>query len=227
MANESQLHPGPDPYRGIGREAGRRPRRDGRRWVNGISRPLLGEVFGMPVVDLRRDNPEPEAVALVPEDVTRRFMVVPLRLDEQALHVAVADQPTEELRALLAQASEHSVDFVLAPESDIRWAIDSSYRAIGGVDRLVQAFEAVETARKKRDRDGGGGGRRRRRPGCPGGCPHPHSGQAGPGLGRAHRAVAGRRAGPVPHRRSPEGGARCCLPPWGSGWSAGSRSWPA
>ncbi len=45
--------------------------------------------------------------------------------------------------------SEYSVDFVLAPESDIRWAIDSSYRAIGGVDRLVQAFEAVETARKR------------------------------------------------------------------------------
>ena len=110
---------------------------------------VLGEVFGMPVVDLRRDNPEPAAVALVPEDVTRRFMVVPLRLDEQALHVAVADRPTDELRALLAQASEHSVDFVLAPETDIRWAIDSSYRAIGGVDRLVQAFEAVESARKK------------------------------------------------------------------------------
>ncbi len=103
----------------------------------------------MPVVDLRRDNPEPAAVALVPEDVTRRFMVVPLRLDEQALHVAVADRPTDELRTLLAQASEHSVDFVLAPEADIRWAIDSSYRAIGGVDQLVQAFEAVESARKK------------------------------------------------------------------------------
>jgi type IV pilus assembly protein PilB len=110
---------------------------------------VLGEVFGMPVIDLRRDNPEPAAVALVPEDVTRRFMVVPLRLDERALHVAVADRPTDELRTLLAQASEHSVDFVLAPEADIRWAIDSSYRAIGGVDRLVEAFEAVENERKK------------------------------------------------------------------------------
>ena len=39
--------------------------------------------------------------------------------------------------------------FALAPESDVRWAIDSSYRAIGGVDKLVQAFEAVEGARKR------------------------------------------------------------------------------
>ena len=110
---------------------------------------VLGEVFGLQVVDLRRDNPEAAAVALVAEDVSRRFMAVPLRVDEQGLHIAVADKPTDELQALLAQASEHSVDFVLAPEADIRWAIDSSYRAIGGVDRLVLAFEAVESARKK------------------------------------------------------------------------------
>ncbi len=86
---------------------------------------VLGEVFGLPVVDVRRGNPETGAIALVPEDVTRRFMVVPLRLHEQALHVAVADQPSDELRTVLAQASEHPVDFVLAPEADIRWAIDS------------------------------------------------------------------------------------------------------
>ncbi len=43
---------------------------------------VLGIVHSMPVVDLRRDNPEPEAVALVPEDVTRRYLVVPLALGE-------------------------------------------------------------------------------------------------------------------------------------------------
>ena len=109
---------------------------------------LLGDVFGMPVVDLRRDNPEPQALALVPEDITRQYLAVPLRLDDEALHVAVAYQPTNDLRALLQQTSGHPVDFALAPESDVRWAIDSSYRAIGGVDRLVQAFEAVENLRK-------------------------------------------------------------------------------
>jgi type IV pilus assembly protein PilB len=110
---------------------------------------VLGEVFGMPVVDIRRENPEPEAVALVPEEIARRFKVVPLRLEANVLKVGVADRPTDELRALLAQASEHAVEFVLAPEPDIRWAIDSSYRAIGGVDRLVRAFEEVELSRKR------------------------------------------------------------------------------
>ena len=110
---------------------------------------LLGEVFGLPVVDLRRENPEPDAIELVSEQLIRRYTVVPLRVDGPTLKLATAYVPTDEVQSLVAQAAERSVQFVLAPPSDIRWAIDSSYRAIGGVDRLVQAFEEVETARRR------------------------------------------------------------------------------
>jgi type IV pilus assembly protein PilB len=110
---------------------------------------VSGEVFGLEVVDLRRDNPTPDAVVLVPEDVARRFMIMPLRLEGQDLLVAVAERPGQELQTLLSEVIERPVRFVLAPATDVRWAIDSSYRAIGGVDRLVQAFEEVEGARKR------------------------------------------------------------------------------
>jgi type IV pilus assembly protein PilB len=76
-------------------------------------------------------------------------MIVPLRIEGSTLKLAGASSPPEEVRALVAQAAERPVEFVLAPPSDIRWAIDSSYRAIGGVDRLVQAFEEVETTRQR------------------------------------------------------------------------------
>jgi hypothetical protein len=39
---------------------------------------------------------------------------------------------------------------MLAPMSDVIWAIDSNYRAIGSVGKLVEAFEAVEGSRKRR-----------------------------------------------------------------------------
>jgi type IV pilus assembly protein PilB len=110
---------------------------------------MLGTVFELPVVDLRRQNPEPDAIALVSEDIARRHMVVPLRLEGDTLQVSVADLPSDDLRVLLKEQTGRQVEFVLAPITDIRWAIDSSYRAIGGVDRLVDAFEAVELARKK------------------------------------------------------------------------------
>jgi type IV pilus assembly protein PilB len=110
---------------------------------------VLGELFGLRVVDLRRENPEPEAIELVPEELTRRHTVVPFRIEGSTLQLAATYMPSDEVRTLVAQAAERSVDFVLAPPSDVRWAIDSSYRAIGGVDRLVQAFEEVETARRR------------------------------------------------------------------------------
>ena len=98
-----------------------------------------------------------------------------------------------------SQSSDHPIRFVLAPESDIQWAIDSSYRAIGGVDTLVEAFEAVEGLPETHDRHGRDRGRRRRRAHRAGRHPHPDPGQAGPRLGRAHRAVPGRRQGSLPH----------------------------
>ena len=76
-------------------------------------------------------------------------MAMPIRLDDDGLQVAVSDQPSVAARALLTQSTDHPIRFVLAPESDIQWAIDSSYRAIGGVDTLVEAFEAVEGHRRR------------------------------------------------------------------------------
>ena len=110
---------------------------------------VLAELLHMPVVDIRRDNPEPEALALIPEEVVREHMAMPIRLDDDGLQVAVTDQPSASVRALLMESSDHPIRLVLAPEADIQWAIDSSYRAIGGVDRLVEAFEAVEGTRRR------------------------------------------------------------------------------
>ncbi|MGA2472532.1 MAG: ATPase, T2SS/T4P/T4SS family, partial [Acidimicrobiales bacterium] len=110
---------------------------------------VLADLLHMPVVDIRRDNPDPKALALIPEDVVRKHMAMPIRLDDDGLQVAVSDQPSVAVRALLMQSSDHPIRLVLAPAEDIQWAIDNSYRAIGGVDRLVEAFEAVEGTRKR------------------------------------------------------------------------------
>ncbi len=108
----------------------------------------LADFFGLPVTDLRRHTPFPEAIALIPEEIAREHLVIPVHLDGDGLHVAVA-QPSDDLRFLLAETSGHSVRLTLAPMTDIKWAIDRSYQAIGGVDKLVQAFEAVEGTRKR------------------------------------------------------------------------------
>src|SRR5208283_4423002 len=100
----------------------------------------LADFYGMSVTDLRRNTPFPEALALVPEEIAREHLVIPVKLDDDGLHVAVA-QPSDVLRFLLAETSGRSVRLTLAPMTDIQWAIDRSYQAIGSVDKLVQVFE--------------------------------------------------------------------------------------
>ena len=107
------------------------------------------EISGLPIIDLRSANPEPDALALVPDSVAREHFVIPMSVDETGLTVAVADQPSPELLNLLSQTAGMTVRPVLAPLSDIRSAVDNNYRAIGGLDHLVQAFEAVEENRKR------------------------------------------------------------------------------
>jgi type IV pilus assembly protein PilB len=108
----------------------------------------LADYFGLDVTDLRRDVPDPAALAMIPEDIAREYLAIPVRLEDRTLTVAVA-QPSDDLRFLLSETSGCSVRLRLAPLSDIRWAIDRTYQAIGSLDQYVQAFQAVETTRRK------------------------------------------------------------------------------
>ena len=107
------------------------------------------ELYGMEVVDLRQTDPEPEALSLIPDSIAHEHYVIPMILDEAGLHVAMADQPSEDLLALLGQASDAAIRPMLAPLSEIRRAIENNYRATGSLDHLVQAFEALEGTRRR------------------------------------------------------------------------------
>ncbi len=108
----------------------------------------LAAFFGFDVANLRRDNVDPATLTFVPENVAREYMAVPIRMNGAQLEVAVAE-PSEDLRQALSQLVGRPVTLRIAPLSDIRWAIDSHYQAIGTVGKLVQAFESVEGSRRR------------------------------------------------------------------------------
>jgi len=108
----------------------------------------LAAFFGFDVANLRRDNVDPATLTLVPENVAREYMAVPIRMNGTTLEVAVAE-PSEGLRAALSQLVGRPIQLRIAPLSDIRWAIDSHYQAIGTVGKLVKAFESVEGSRRR------------------------------------------------------------------------------
>ena len=107
----------------------------------------LGEHFGVATIDLRREAPETDAVERLPEGAARSLLALPLRLAEGILVVAVAD-PSDQLMSELSALTRLDVELVVAATTDIRRAIDQSYRALAAVDRHVDAFEAANTDRR-------------------------------------------------------------------------------
>ena len=108
----------------------------------------LAAFFGFEVANLRRENIDPAVTSLLSEDVAREYSSFPVRLTNEALFIAVAE-PSDDLQRILSEKSGHAVRLLIAPLSDVQWAIDSNYRAIGSVEKLVHLFESVEGTRRK------------------------------------------------------------------------------
>jgi type IV pilus assembly protein PilB len=112
-------------------------------------------VFGMTAtwssdaddLDLRREDLDPGALASISEDVARQYRAIPVRFDGDVLLVAVVE-PSDEIRQHLARVAGRDVRLMVASLSDIIWAIDRNYQAIGNVEALVKIFESVEGARR-------------------------------------------------------------------------------
>ncbi len=108
----------------------------------------LAAFFGYEVANLRRDAVDPLVLNFLAEDAARKYTAFPVRMNDEGLFIAVAE-PSDEIRQTLSQVTGKQVKLLIAPLSDIRWAIDSNYRALGSVEKLVQAFESVEGSRKR------------------------------------------------------------------------------
>ena len=107
----------------------------------------LAEQLNLPLADLRRDRPEPDAVAKLPEHVARELVAVPLRFREGVLEVVIAD-PTPGALRLLRESAGCEISPFIAPTSDVTRVIDATYRALGAIESHVKAFTAGDAIRR-------------------------------------------------------------------------------
>ena len=108
---------------------------------------VLAEQSGLEVADLRRERPDPGAVAALPEAVARTIGAVPLRRDGPLLEVAVAD-PSDHIRNLLCEQTGLDVRLLVAPVSEVLRVIDNTYRAVSAIESHIQAFAATGALRR-------------------------------------------------------------------------------
>ena len=107
---------------------------------------VLAEQYGLEIVDLRRLRPEPDALTSIPESLARGMQAVPVKLTPDELEVVVADPGYPGLVDELARVSERDIVLRVAPTSEVRRAIDQSYRALSGIERQVKEFELTTAA---------------------------------------------------------------------------------
>ncbi len=109
---------------------------------------VLAEQFGLEVIDLRHNFPDPAAVAVLPEANARAWGAIVLRRTDFGYDVAVGDpsDPTiaERLRETLHQPAKLFVGGV----GEIQRAIDVAYRTTANVDEQVRVFQAREEQRR-------------------------------------------------------------------------------
>jgi type II secretory ATPase GspE/PulE/Tfp pilus assembly ATPase PilB-like protein/CheY-like chemotaxis protein len=116
---------------------------------------ILGAVakrFRLPVADLGQFDPRVRDS--VPENLVRRFMVLPLRLTDSFLEVATSNPFDIEAEKLLAFASGREVRMLLASPRRLRDRIDELFRpADEAVQRLLGGIEDAEVTQLD-DEDG-------------------------------------------------------------------------
>jgi hypothetical protein len=79
---------------------------------------LLAEQRGMPYIDLKKLDPDPDAVRLLPASTARLFRTLPLGFSRGLPVVAVAD-PTDELALARARSFVEDARFVASSDSAI------------------------------------------------------------------------------------------------------------
>lgn len=109
---------------------------------------VLAEQFGLEVVDLRHNFPDPAAVVTLPEPHARAWGALVLRRTPYGFDVVVSDPSdpsiADRLRELLLQPAKLFVGGV----GEIQRAIDVAYRTTANVDEHVRVFQAREAQRR-------------------------------------------------------------------------------
>ncbi len=108
----------------------------------------IADQFHVPVVDLTVEPPTPAALAHLTRDAALQLQALPLRLDPDALVVAVADPPVRELRVAVERSTGLPVRLVLAAADDLTDALFRFYTL--GSDPTVRAPVRKAAARAGR-----------------------------------------------------------------------------
>ena len=88
----------------------------------------------VPLVDLRQVTVADEAVRLVPEDLARRYNVLPLMIEGNFLRVAMDDPQDMDAISTLTNVTGYRIQPRLPTQGSVEGLLDQHYRTTGGME---------------------------------------------------------------------------------------------
>jgi type II secretory ATPase GspE/PulE/Tfp pilus assembly ATPase PilB-like protein len=120
----------------------------------------LARYYRRPPVTLSWFHPEAEALALVPQDVARRFHLLPLFVLDERLYAACVDPDDLAAQDFIQQLCGYTVEPVLALPDDLDTAFNRAYlsaeqagRVIGALAQSATGVFQIEEVEHVEDRD--------------------------------------------------------------------------
>jgi len=91
----------------------------------------------VPFVNLKKEGVRPNAVALIPEPIARKYSIIPIDVTDGTLVVAMEDPRDIEAIEELAALTRKRIEPVLSTSQDIQEMIDLNYRAGGEIEKQL------------------------------------------------------------------------------------------
>ena len=105
---------------------------------------LIALYLGLTMVDLRSEDIDPKAIALVPEELARKHLVLAIKQHEGHLSVAMTDPTDLQLIQDLAARTGYIIEPVIATADDILEQIDLSYRLTQSLRDCHEIISSIE-----------------------------------------------------------------------------------
>jgi general secretion pathway protein E len=101
---------------------------------------VLSIQLNLPLIDLKRHTVQPRALRLIPEEMARKYTLIPLDIVNNSLMVVMADP--EDIRTIedIKAQARMRVEVALGVRYDIERAIDLNYRSSGAIEKQVSQF---------------------------------------------------------------------------------------
>jgi type II secretory ATPase GspE/PulE/Tfp pilus assembly ATPase PilB-like protein len=109
---------------------------------------FLSIMWNVPLIDLKAHIVQPEALALIPEELARKHILVPLQIIGDSLMVVMADPDDYIAINDIFACTNMKVQVAFANGADIRRAIDIYYRATEEIQARVNKLGPISSEQK-------------------------------------------------------------------------------